>query len=275
MYNVTVRHGIAEATDGVRIAYQVSGEGPALVFCHAMANDHRMYDRHRDLFSASHTFITFDQRGSGNSDHPPFDEGSLSSYTVETFGEDLKAVLDALGIERARVLGFSMGAVAALSFSSRWPDRVEQLILVSAMASRLPQPIIDRARLVEKILDEKGIRETYDFYFSGSLFDGLSEEKVIQEAIALARAKATPHGFKGCFRVTIDRPSMVDKLCVIQCPTLIMVGENDTHYLTEAELLEQSISNAKRVVMPGVGHPMAAQDPKAFESEVMAFISGI
>ena len=273
MYKVSVQHGIAEAGDGVRIAYQISGEGPALVFCHAMANDHRMYDRHRDLFSASYTFITFDQRGSGNSDHPPFEQGHFSFYTVEKFGEDLKAVLDAIGIVRARVLGFSMGAVAALSFSSRWPDRVEQLILVSAMASRLPQPIIDRARLVERILDEKGLKETYDFYFSGSLFEGLSEENDIQEAIALARAKATPHGFKGCFRVTIDRPSMVDKLCVIQCPTLILVGENDTHYLTEAKLLEKSISNAKRVVMPGVGHPMAAQDPTAFEAEIMAFIS--
>jgi pimeloyl-ACP methyl ester carboxylesterase len=275
MYKVSVQHGIAEAGDGVRIAYQISGEGPALVFCHAMANDHRMYDRHRDLFSASYTFITFDQRGSGNSDHPPFEQGHFSFYTAEKFGEDLKAVLDAIGIVRARVLGFSMGAVAALSFSSRWPDRVEQLMLVSAMASRLPQTIIDRARLVEKILDEKGIKEAYDFYFSGSLFDGLSEENAIQEAIALARAKATPHGFKGCFRVTIDRPSMVDKLCAIQCPTLILVGENDTHYLTEAEILEQAITNAKRVVMPGVGHPMAAQDPKAFEAEIMAFISSI
>ena len=273
MDRVSVQHGVAATADGVRIAYQVSGEGPALVFCHAMANDHRMYDRHRDLFSASYTFITFAQRGSGNSEHPPFEQGHSSPYTIETFGEDLKAVLDALGIERARVLGFSMGAVAALSFSSRWPNRVEQLILVSAMASRLPQPIIDRARLVEKILDEKGLKETYDFYFSGSLFEGLSEENDIHEAIALAREKATPHGFKGCFRVTIDRPSMVDKLCVIQCPTLILVGENDTHYLAEAKLLEKSISNAKRVVMPGVGHPMAAQDPTAFEAEIMAFIS--
>lgn len=273
MYTVNVRHGIAEAADGVRIAYQVSGEGPALVFCHAMANDHRMYDQHRDLFSASHTFITFDQRGSGYSDHPAFEEGPSSAYTVKKFGEDLKAVLDDLDIERAALLGFSMGVVAALSFSIRWPYRVEQLILVSAMASRLPQPIIDRARLVEELLDKKGIIETYDFYFSGTLFDGITNKNEIKEQIALFRAKATPHGFKGCFRVTIDRPSLISKLSVIQCPTLIMVGENDTHYLAEAERLERAIPDAKRVVMLGVGHPMAAQDPKSFETEIMAFIS--
>lgn len=273
MYGVNVSCGFAQAADGVCIAYQVSGQGPALVFCHAMASDHSMFDQHRDLFSESHTFITFDQRGSGSSDHPPFREGPDSLYTVEKFGEDLKAVLDQLGIERASILGFSMGAIAALSFSTRWSHRVEQLILVSAMASRLPQPIIDRARLVEKVLAEKGINETYDFYFSGALFGGISQRRDIQEQIRLAREKATSHGFKGCFRVTIDRPSLVENLGAIHCPTLILVGEHDTHYLAEAELLESAISSAKRVVVPGVGHPMAAQDPRAFEAQIMAFIT--
>ena len=273
MVNVKVQHGIAETADGVRIAYQVSGTGPAIVFCHAMANDHRMYDRHRDVFSAAHTCITFDQRGSGDSDHPSFQEGPDSSYTVEKFGEDLRAVLDELGVERACILGFSMGAVSALIFSIRYPGRVERLILASAMASRIPQPIIDRARLVEEILDTKGVNATYDFYFSGALFEGVLDDKELQETIALARSKASSHGFKGCFRVTIDRPSLVDRLSVIQCPTLILVGENDTHYLAEAELLQRTMSNAVRVVMPGVGHPMAAQNPKAFEAEVMAFLT--
>ncbi len=273
MHNTDIKHCIATAPDGVRIAYQVSGQGPALVFCHAMANDHRMYDQHRDLFSESHTLITFDQRGSGYSDHPPFEEGPTSLYTVDKFGDDLKAVLDHLGINRATILGFSMGAVAALSFSTRWPDRVERLVLASAMASRLPQPIIDRARLVEQMLDDKGLEETYDFYFSGTLFDGLLEEGKFHELIALFREKATPQGFKGCFRVTIDRPSLVDELTLIQCPTLILVGENDKHYLAEAELLERTIPDAKKVVMTGVGHPMSIQDPNAFEVEIMAFIS--
>ena len=146
MHNTDIKHCIATAPDGVRIAYQVSGQGPALVFCHAMANDHRMYDQHRDLFSESHTLITFDQRGSGYSDHPPFEEGPTSLYTVDKFGDDLKAVLDHLGINRATILGFSMGAVAALSFSTRWLDRVERLVLASAMASRLPHSLLLIAR---------------------------------------------------------------------------------------------------------------------------------
>lgn len=274
MYNVDVQQAFAMTPDGIRIAYQISGNGPALVCCHAMANDNSMYDRHRERFSQNHTLITFDQRGSGVSDHPPFEEGPGCSYTVERFGDDLKAVLDDVGLERASVLGFSMGAVPALSFATRWPERVERLVLASAMASRLPQPIIDRARLVEAMLDEKGLAETFRFYFSGTLFEGLLEKEEFQSQIEGCRDRATAHGFMGCFRVTIDRPSLVEHLGAITCPTLILVGETDAHYLAEAELLERKIKSSKRVVMPGVGHPMSAQDPVGFESAVMDFLAG-
>jgi pimeloyl-ACP methyl ester carboxylesterase len=272
MVSVDVQHRIATTPDGVRIAYQTSGCGPVLVCCHAMGNDHRVYDRHRDRFSAQHTLITFDQRGSGESDHPPFHDGADSSYTCELFGDDLKAVLDDVGAENAAILGYSMGAVPALSFATRWPERVDRLILVSAMASRLPQAIIDRARVVEDLLDRKGIEETYDFYFSGPLFEGLKEGADFRERIASFRSRATAHGFKGCYRVTIDRRSFVEDLDAIQCPTLVLVGETDTHYLAEAELLERRIKNAKRVVVPGAGHAMNVEAPDRFESEVMEFL---
>lgn len=259
--------------DGVRIAYQVSGSGSALVLCHAMGSDHRMYDAHRDALAAAHTVITFDQRGSGDSEHPSFTEGPDSAYTIEAFGNDLKAVLDALGIERAGLVGYSMGAIAALSFATRWPQRVERLMLVSAMASRLPQAVIDRARLVEQMLDTKGIGETYDYYYSGELFDGLIARRDFKELVAQGRSKATYDGFKGCFRVTIDRQSLIAELGCISCPVLILVGENDIHYLAEAERLERAISNATRVVMPDVGHALAFQAPQAFAASVTAFFA--
>lgn len=273
MDDIDIRRSNAITPDGVGIAYQMSGSGPALICGHAMGMDHSMYDRHRASFSQAHTMITFDQRGSGMSDHPPFEEGEHSAYTVERFGDDLKAALDDAGVEKAMILGFSMGAVSALSFATRWPERVDKLILASAMASRLPQPIIDRARQVEDMLEQRGVKETHEFYFSGPLFEGLIEQESTREQIVRGGEQATAHGFKGCFRVTIDRPSLVEHLHVIDSPTLIMVGETDTHYLAEAELLEREIKGAKRVVMPGVGHAMCAQRPEQFESTVLEFIA--
>ncbi len=273
MKQAELHQGIAIAREGVKIAYQFSGVGPALVCCHAMGWDHTMWNPQRAEFSRSHQFITFDQRGSGNSEHPPFESIAGSLYTVESFGDDLRAVLDELGIEKARILGFSMGAVAALSFATRWPERVERLVLVSAMASRLPEDIIARARLVEEVVDTDGIVKAYEFYFSGPLFEGLGKGDSFRRQLEGVVAKATPHGFKGCFRVTIDRPSLLEKLQVINAPTLVVVGERDKHYLTEADRMSEKLPNAKKIIIANAGHPITMQQPDAFEREVLSFLS--
>lgn len=268
-----IQSGYAETADGVRIAYQTSGEGPAFVCCHPMAWDQTVWEAHRSAFSRQHKLISFDQRGAGDSEHPPFSEGPDSAYSVETFGEDLRAVLDKLGIETATLLGFSMGAIPVLSFAIRSPERVERLILGSAMASRLPQAIIERARLVEEVLDRDGIEATYDFYFSGSLFEDAMERGHFREQFARVRSKATADGFKGCFRVTIDRPSLIEQLSVIEAPALVIVGERDTHYLPEADRIVASLPNATKRIIADAGHPIIMQQPAAFESAVLEFLS--
>jgi len=272
MNKSAVKYGEAWAGN-VRISYQTSGEGPALVCCHAMGWDHTLWDEHRGRLSSAHQLITFDQRGSGDSDHPPLLVDDKHAYTIDTFGEDLRAVLDELGIEKAQILGYSMGAVAALRFATRWPERVDRLVLVSAMASRLPEEIIKRAKIVEEILNREGLEETYKFYFSGPLFEGAFNNDDFNSKVEHVLKKATPHGFLGCFRVTIDRPSMVNELLKITAPTLILVGERDRHYLVEADLLVEKIPNARKFVVKNAGHALTFQEPSAFEDEVMKFIS--
>lgn len=273
MDELEIRSGTATTVDGTRIAYQVSGSGPPLVCCHAMGADQNMWQPQREAFSQAHQFITFDQRGSGKSDHPAFKPGADCAYATDSFGDDLASVLDALGIEKAHVLGFSMGAVAALSFATRWPERVERLVLASAMASRLPEEIIARAQQVVKVLDSSGIEETYEFYFSGPMFEGMNNVSSFRDLLAQAQSRATPHGFKGCFRVTIDRPSMLQELAAIDAPTLVLVGEFDRHYLSEADTLCSHLPDSKKVIIPDAGHAMTAQNPTLFAKEVLSFLA--
>ncbi len=232
-----------------------------------------MWAPQRARFAAGHRLTTFDQRGSGDSDHPVPDVGQDDPYTIDAFAEDLRGVLDDLGIETARILGFSMGAATALRFATRWPERVERLVLASAMASRLPDEIVERARVVEHVLAGEGLEAAYRFYFGGSLFKGVAETDGPNGPFETAAAKATPHGFSGCYRVTIDRPSMVDELDRIQAPTLILVGERDVHYLDDAELMARRIPRATKVVVPGVGHAMSVEAPELFADEVMRFLT--
>ena len=258
--------------NGVSIAYQVSGNGPPLVCCHAMGWEHTLWDNIRDDLSKRHTLITLDQRGCGASDHPSLTPGNANPYTVETFADDLEGVLDELGLQQASILGFSMGAVAALRLATRAPERVERLILASAMSSRLPEPIIERARKVAQMVESHGLAQTYQFYFSGPLFEGVPRTPAFNRQLDACVRWATPQGFLGCFGVTIDRPSMADDLHRIAAPTLILVGERDVHYLEEAELMATRIPQAKKTIVPGVGHAMSYQAPALFVDQVLSFL---
>lgn len=258
---------------GVRIAYETCGSGPPLVCCHAFAVDRTMWNLQRARFAESHQLITFDQRGCGESDHPALEPGKPDPYTIDRFADDLRGVLDALGIQRARILGLSMGAATALRFAILWPERVEKLILASAMASRLPEEIIQRAQKIIQVLEKDGVGQAYRVYFGGPLFSGLAERRDGGIDLERMARHATPEGFRGCFRVTIGRPSVVDNLHRITAPTLILVGEKDIHYLDDAELMADRIPNARREIMHGTGHAMSVEAPELFADEVLRFLT--
>ncbi|KPI31606.1 hypothetical protein OV320_0014 [Actinobacteria bacterium OV320] len=109
--------------DGVRIAYQVRGEGTPLVLLAGQANNHHWWDGVRDDFHAERSTVTVDYRGTGESDKPD------SPYSTEIFAQDVIAVLDELGIDRADVYGTSMGGRVGQQLAARHPERVRALVL--------------------------------------------------------------------------------------------------------------------------------------------------
>ncbi len=259
----------------VRIVYESQGRGPALVCCHGFCVNRIIWLLQIEAFSRAHRVITFDQRGHGESDHPLPAAGGADPYTLDAFAEDLRGVLDDLGIPRARILGQSMGGATALRFATRWPERVEALILSSTMASRLPREIIERAKKVERVLAREGVKAAVRFYFQGPLLDGVPRESQFEAFVEWVAASATPHGFLGGYRVAIDRPSMMEDLDRIQAPTLILVGERDHHYLGDAEAMARRIPGARKVIMKGLGHSLSAEAPEAFADEVVRFLASL
>jgi pimeloyl-ACP methyl ester carboxylesterase len=115
--------GFATADDGARIAYQVAGEGPALLLLAGQANKHHWWDGVREDFQPIRTTISLDYRGTGASDKPK------TPYSTEQFARDALAVLDVLGVAEADVYGTSMGGRTAQVLAARAPERVRRLVL--------------------------------------------------------------------------------------------------------------------------------------------------
>jgi pimeloyl-ACP methyl ester carboxylesterase len=263
------------SVEGVRIVYESRGTGPALVCCHGFGVNRIMWQLQIEAFARAHRVITFDQRGHGESDHPLPARGGADPYTLDAFAEDLRGVLDDLGIHRARILGQSMGGATALRFAMRWPARVEALILASTMASRLPEATIERAREVERVLGREGVQAAVRFYFQGPLLSGVARESQFEAFVEILAATATPHGFLGGYRVAVDRPSMMGDLDRVRAPTLILVGERDSHYLGDAGAMVRRIPGARKVIMKGLGHSLSAEAPEAFADEVVRFLKSL
>ena len=104
---------------------------------------------------------------------------------------------------------------------------------------------------MERILAERGVAEAVRFYFRGPLLAGVPKGPSWDAQIEWCAAAATPQGFLGAYRVTIDRPSMADALGAIRSPTLILVGEKDTLYLEDAERMRRKLAS-------GLGRPQAS-----------------
>lgn len=117
------------AADGARIAYRISGRGEPLLMISGQGLDHHMWDNFAPCLEDNFTLITYDHRGTGESDKP-----KSPPYSTEMFAEDAAAVLAAAGTDKAHVFGFSMGGRVSQWLAVRYPEKINGLILGATTA---------------------------------------------------------------------------------------------------------------------------------------------
>lgn len=245
--------------DGARMAYERSGRGPATLLVHGFSLDLDMWREAAPRLAARRSVIAADLRGFGRSDPP------AGPYTHMA---DLAALMDGLAIERAAVVGLSMGGGVALDFALAYPERVSALVAVDATLDGFAWAIDWDLRVRERSLDE--IRTAW---LASELLAWPQRDPVV--AAWMAQQVGAYPGWHWRHRnphLRSTKPT-IEQLAEIRAPTLALVGEHDLpDFRAIAEILARDIPGARLEVMPGVGHLPPMEAPEVTARLVLAFL---
>lgn len=252
------------------IYYETHGQGPALILIRGLGSSAVHWYAQVPALSEHFQVIIFDNRGIGRSsnDDEPFTINDLAADTVR--------VLDALRIERAHVLGISMGGMIAQEMAIEYPHRVNRLILVATHSGGKHQVKAsdDVIEIIQCLTEDDsiGVRSMAATVFFGR--QTLSDKVSILQAFAAASAQY-PAGPKIIKRqmLAVSQHNAYDRLHQIQASTLVISGDDDILIPKEnATIISEQIPTAKLLIVPGGGHQILIEQPDICNQEIIAFL---
>jgi pimeloyl-ACP methyl ester carboxylesterase len=265
--------------DGIGLFYEEVGEGTPLVFVHEFAGDYRSWHLQVRFFARRYRTIAFNARGYPPSDVP----ADPSAYSQDRAVEDIRGLLDALGIPRAHICGLSMGGYATLHFGIRHPDRALSLVVAGAGYGSVPG---ERERFRKDVEDtarrfvEDGIVAVADFYTKGPTRVQLMDKdptgwRELYEQFIAQSAEGHALTMRG---VQMTRPSVYElerELERLEVPTLVVTGDEDEPCLEPALYLKRKIRSSGLLVLPKSGHTVNLEEPEAFNRGVLDFLTAV
>ena len=255
------------ASDGTRLHYEETGRGVPIVFVHEFAGDHRSFEPQMRFFSRSHRCIAFDARGYLPSDVPDAPE----AYGQDTARDDVVAVLDGLGLEKAHIVGHSMGAYTALHVAIHHPGRCLSVAAIGCGWGSNPDEREERAAMCADIarmfrveaMDEAAAR--YARYPMRKAFEAKDPRGFAEFEKTLADHSATGLALT-MSQVQGQRPTLWDMeeaLSRLEVPLLVIVGDEDDPCLDGSVFLKRTAPMAALVVVPRSGHTLTLEEPAA------------
>ena len=266
----------AATDDGISLYYEETGAGTPLIFVHEFAGDHRAWEPQMRHFGQRYRAITYAARGYPPSDVPD----DVAKYSQARAADDIASILDHLGIEKAHVVGLSMGGFATLHFGFRHPARALSLV-VAGCGYGAEKDRRDKFRAevdaVAAFLDEQGIEAFAAKYAYGPT--RVQFENKDPRGFAEFRQQLAEHSAVGARNTQLgvqkERPSLYDleaEMKALHVPTLVLTGDEDWPCLQPALLMKQSIPGAALSVMPNCGHTINIEDPDQFNRLVGEFL---
>ncbi|MEM0990481.1 MAG: alpha/beta hydrolase [Pseudomonadota bacterium] len=265
--------------DGVKLYYEETGTGIPIVFVHEFAGDWRSWEPQVRHFSRRYRCISYSARGYVPSDVPP----DPSQYSQDRARDDILSILDGLGIDKAHIVGLSMGGFATLHFGFTYPKRALSLVIAGCGYGAEPDKraqFAAEANTAADQFEELGIEEAGAAYALGPTrvqfqnYDPRGWEE-FRDQLLEHSTKGSANTLRG---VQASRPSLyelVEKMRTITAPTLILTGDEDWPCLEPGLLMKREISTAALSVIPNAGHTINLETPEAFNTQVSDFLHAV
>lgn len=248
--------------NGIEIDYEVGGQGPALLLSHGYSATGHMWAPQRPALERAWRLVTWDMRGHGATESP----ADPAAYSERLTVEDMRGLLEHLGVRRAVIGGLSLGGYMSLAFHLRHPEMVRALVICdSGPGYRNDDARAQwnaRARTRAADLEARGL----------AALEGGSRE--MREAMARHRsAQGLAHAARGM--LAQEGAAVIDSLPGVRVPTLIVVGDRDTPFLPPSEYMAKKIPGARLVTIPDAGHASNIDQPDAFNRALLEFLDGL
>jgi pimeloyl-ACP methyl ester carboxylesterase len=252
--------------NGASIYYECEGRGPPLLMIHGLGSSGDDWAFQRGEFARHFTLIMPDLRGSGRSAKPP------GQYSIAQFAADSWALLDALGIGSASILGFSLGGAVAQEMALMRPGCVQKLVLCNALANYrtdTPRKWLE-ARMQVALVHLLGLRRTAKL-IANRLFPHEDQAPKRQRVVDVVGANP-----KAAYMATINALigwSALDRIHAIACPVLILAAEFDYTPLADKRAEAAHFPRAEFVVVEGSRHGTPFDATERFNASVLEFLA--
>jgi non-heme chloroperoxidase len=254
------------AANGLRFAYVAQGDrdGPAVLMLHGYTDSHRSFDLLRPHLPEAWRVIAMTQRGHGRSDKP------AQSYAVAELAADVPALLDALGVRRAVIVGHSMGAAVALHAAAAYSDRVAGLVLIGGFAS------YDRPEIAEAMAAVNAFNDTVDPEFVLAFQESTVATMIPQRFldVVIGESLRVPsHVWREALQGQLEADVLgAAKAC--KAPALLLLGQHDAFVpLSDQFRLREALSSSRLFTLAGLGHAPHWERPDEVAARIAAFVA--
>lgn len=273
-----MKQGHASSGD-ITLFYRSVGKGEPILFIHEYAGDHRSWDDQIRYFSRYFQCITFNARGYPPSDVPEDPE----DYSMQQAAKDAMAVLHTLNIDKAHIVGLSMGSFATLQMALDYPQACRSITVVGTGTGSEPESHHEYKNIFKRSaqqIKDLGMTEYVEQYALGPARQTLLNKDPV--GWHLFKKHMAEHSPIGCRNTLIGvqsgRPSLwdlKDDLANIDIPALLMTGDQDLPTLQTHLMLNQLLKRSGLAILPRSGHAINIEEPALFNQLLQDFLFSV